>query len=153
MWMQKDNIHSLSSFPPAAEIKLTLYWRNNMFAVSSGDWLCVQSQVKHMLLQTLVSVLDFCRLSWGKENRVLDECSWCAVDRHGACCHRSSLCRKVWKCKTHLLRLAKHISRPSLLPYGMNAVYATNMFGFIHFTQMLEIVVQIMECNELSSLF
>lgn len=35
------------------------------------------------------------RLSWDKENRVPDKCSWRAVDRYGACRHRSSLCWKV----------------------------------------------------------
>lgn len=39
----------------------------------------------------------FSRLSWGKENWVPDECSRCAVDRHGARCHRSSIRRKVWQ--------------------------------------------------------
>lgn len=35
------------------------------------------------------------RLSWDKENRVPDKCSWRAVNRYGARCHRSSLCWKV----------------------------------------------------------
>lgn len=39
----------------------------------------------------------FSRLSWGKENRVPDKCSWRIVDRHGARRDRSSIHRKVWR--------------------------------------------------------
>lgn len=51
------------------------------------------------------------RLSWDKENRVPDKCSWRAVDRYGACRHRSSLC---WK-----------VSYPFILP-----AFVFNGFGF-----------------------
>lgn len=53
----------------------------------------------------------FSRLSRGKENRVPDERSWRAVDRHGARCHRSCIRRKVWQ---HSVGLSSH--PPPILP-------------------------------------
>lgn len=47
-------------------------------------------QVAHSGVHGLIS-----RLSRDKENRVPDKCSWRAVDRYGACRHRSGLCWKV----------------------------------------------------------
>lgn len=63
----------------------------------------------------------FSRLSWGKENRVPDKCSWRVVDRHGARRHRSSIRRKVWHSVDFwsgffILRLLMHISVFSHLP-------------------------------------
>ena len=59
----------------------------------SSNWAAFQRslrEVSHSSVHGLIS-----RLSWDKENRVSDKCSWRVVDRYGACCHRSSLCWKV----------------------------------------------------------
>lgn len=47
-------------------------------------------------IDTLLPECLFFRLSWGKENRVPDKCTWRIVDRHGARRHGSSIRRKVW---------------------------------------------------------
>lgn len=59
-----------------------------LFLHTSHRWMVVHSGVHGFIS----------RLSRDKENRVPDKCSWCAVDRHGARCHGSSL---RWKVRYH----------------------------------------------------